>query len=179
MFKKFYPYEYVESVFMIDFEKLYLKGYRALIFDIDNTLVHHGDDSTPEVDSLFQKVQAIGFKTLLLTDNDDARVQRFIKNIDTMYICRAGKPDTAGYKKAIGMLGEEKKRIVCIGDQIFKDILGANQSGMASILVKFIRLETETKIGKRRYLEKLLLWFYRHNRSAVHRLGDIQKEKEN
>ena len=179
MFKKFYPYEYVESVFMIDFEKLYLKGYRALIFDIDNTLVHHGDDSTPEVDSLFQKVQAIGFKTLLLTDNDEARVQRFIKNIDTMYICRAGKPDTAGYKKAIGMLGEEKKRIVCIGDQIFKDILGANQSGMASILVKFIRLETETKIGKRRYLEKLLLWFYWHNRSAVHRLGDIQKEKEN
>ena len=74
--QKFYPYEYVESVFMIDFEKLYLKGYRALIFDIDNTLVHHGDDSTPEVDSLFQKVQAIGFKTLLLTDNDEARVQR-------------------------------------------------------------------------------------------------------
>ena len=179
MFKKFYPYEYVESVFVIDFEKLYLKGYRALIFDIDNTLVHHGDDSTPEVDSLFQKVQAIGFKTLLLTDNDEARVQRFIKNIDTMYICRAGKPDTAGYKKAISMLGEEKKRIVCIGDQIFKDILGANQSGMASILVKFIRLETETKIGKRRYLENLVLWFYRHNRSAGHRLGDIQKEKEN
>ena len=46
MFKKFYPYAYVESVFVIDYQKLYEKGYRGLIFDIDNTLVHHGDDST-------------------------------------------------------------------------------------------------------------------------------------
>ena len=36
MLKKFYPYEYVESVFSIDYEELYRKGFRGLIFDIDN-----------------------------------------------------------------------------------------------------------------------------------------------
>ena len=46
MIKKYYPYEYAESVFMIDYQKLYQKGFRGIIFDIDNTLVHHGDDST-------------------------------------------------------------------------------------------------------------------------------------
>jgi len=47
MFRLFYPYEYVESVFTIDYNKLYSLGYRGIIFDIDNTLVHHGEDSTP------------------------------------------------------------------------------------------------------------------------------------
>ena len=37
MLKKFYPYEYVESVFSIDYQKLYDKGYKGVIFDIDNT----------------------------------------------------------------------------------------------------------------------------------------------
>ncbi len=83
MIKKYYPYEYAESVFMIDYQKLYQKGFRGIIFDIDNTLVHHGDDSTPEIDDLFRKIQRLGLKTLLLSNNDRGRVERFIKNIDT------------------------------------------------------------------------------------------------
>ena len=82
MIKKYYPYEYAESVFMIDYQKLYQKGFRGIIFDIDNTLVHHGDDSTPEIDDLFRKIQGLGLKTLLLSNNDRGRVERFIKNID-------------------------------------------------------------------------------------------------
>ena len=54
MFKILYPFEYSESVFQIDYNKLYNLGYRGVIFDIDNTLVHHGEDSTPEIDELFQ-----------------------------------------------------------------------------------------------------------------------------
>ena len=86
MLKIFYPYEYVENVFSIDYKKLYDKGYRGIIFDIDNTLVHHGDDSTKEIDDLFQTIQNIGFKTLLLSNNSEKRIKRFIKNIDSLYI---------------------------------------------------------------------------------------------
>ena len=68
MLKKLFPYEYVESVFTIDYKKLYKKGYRGLIFDIDNTLVSHGADSTPEIDRLFKQIQNLGFKTFLLSD---------------------------------------------------------------------------------------------------------------
>ncbi len=174
MFRMYYPYEYVESVFHIDYEKLYSNGYRAIIFDIDNTLVHHGDDSTKEIDDLFKKIQGIGLKTLLLTNNDEERVQRFIKNINSMYICDAQKPDTACYYKALEMLDVSKEEAVCVGDQIFIDIIGANKSGIASVLVKFIRLPSETKIGKKRYLEKAILWFYRRNKALQNRLGGIE-----
>lgn len=177
MFKLFYPYEYVENVFLIDYVKLYKNGYRGLIFDIDNTLVHHGDDSTPEIDALFERIHDIGFKTLLLSNNDDERVKRFIKNINTLYICDANKPDIANYLKATEMLNISKNEAIVIGDQIFTDILGANKSQLASILVKFIQINKNEKIGKKRYIEKLILKFYKHSKTQQHRLGDIQMKE--
>ena len=56
MLKRYYPGGYADSVFDIDFEGLYAQGYRGLILDVDNTLVHHGDDSNPQVDALFQRL---------------------------------------------------------------------------------------------------------------------------
>ncbi len=177
MLKRFYPFEYVDSVFAIDYQKLYAKGYRGILFDIDNTLVHHGEDSTEEVDELFRMIQGIGFQTLLLSDNNQERIQRFLKNINSLYIQEAGKPDPANYLKGVQMMGIKKEEAVVVGDQIFTDILGANRSGIDSILVKYLRYENETKIGKRRQLEKIILRFYRRNQSCQHRIGDIQKEE--
>ena len=170
--EKYYPCGYAESVFSIDYDKLYEKGFRGIIFDIDNTLVHHGDDSTPEVDELFVKIHKTGLKTLLLTNNDDERVQRFIRNIDTDYICDAEKPDTASYLKALEKMGLDRSQAVVIGDQLFTDILGANNSGIKGILVRFIKLPEEKWIGKRRYVEKLILWFWRHSKRSE-KINDI------
>ena len=41
MLREFYPYEYVKSVFAIDYKRLWELGYRGIIFDVDNTVVHH------------------------------------------------------------------------------------------------------------------------------------------
>lgn len=173
MFKKFYPYAYVDSVFVIDYKKLYALGYRGLIFDIDNTLVHHGDDSTPEVDALFLKLHQLGFQTVLLSNNSEERIQSFIKNIETQYIDDAKKPDISGYLKAVKMMGLKKEEVIFIGDQLFTDILGANKSGIASILVKFIQIDMNAPIGKRRHVERVILSFYRKNKRYRNRLGNI------
>lgn len=173
MLKRFYPYAYVDSVFAIDYQKLYRQGYRGIIFDIDNTLVHHGDDSTPEIDALFSKIQKIGFQTLLLSNNTEERIQSFLKNIDSLYIHDARKPETAGYYKAAEMMGLQKDKIIFIGDQVFTDILGANQCGFANILVKFIRIDENAPIGKRRHVENIILKFYKRNKKYRDRLGDI------
>ena len=178
MLKIFYPYEYVESVFSIDYKKLYEKGYRGLIFDIDNTLVHHGEDSTREIDELFKEVQKIGFKTLVLSNNSEKRVQKFLENIDSLYIHDAKKPSVPNYLKSLEMLNLKKKETVVIGDQVFTDVLGANRSGIASILVKYMDKGNEIKIGKRRQLEKIILGFYKRNKKYQNRIGNIVKEKE-
>lgn len=176
MLKNFYPYEYVESVFSIDYEKLYNKGYKGIIFDIDNTLVPHGKESNKEIDELFQAIQEIGFKTLLLSDNGEKRINNFIKNIDTLYIANAEKPKIESYLKAVKMMKLEKNKVVYVGDQVFKDIYGANKSGIDNILVKYIGYYNKEKKGIRRNLEKVILSFYQKNKKYQNRIGDIQKE---
>ena len=177
--KKYFPYEYAESVFAIDYGKLVNKGYKAIIFDIDNTLVHHGDNSTPQVDELFRDIHKTGLKTLLLTNNDEERVLRFIENIDTPYVCDADKPKPDGYLKALDILEVTKEEAVVIGDQIFTDIYGANSCGIPNILVKFITLEGETKIGKRRYVEKAILAIRSLSKTYRSRIGDIERDTKN
>jgi len=176
MFKQFYPYEYAESVYAIDYQKLFDLGYRGIIFDIDNTLVPHGRDATPEVEALFREIQDLGFKTLLLSNNNQARVERFLENIDSLYICDAEKPAPAGFHRAVEKMELLPQQTVVIGDQVFTDIRGANRSGLASILVRFIGADQLKRIGKRRRAEQLLLCFYRRNRRCCHRIGDIFKK---
>ncbi|MBQ7705904.1 MAG: HAD-IIIA family hydrolase [Selenomonadaceae bacterium] len=176
--KNFFPYEYADSVFSIDYKKLFAKGFKAVIFDIDMTLVPHGFDSTPQVDNLFKEIHRAGLKTFLLTNNDEDRVKNFIKNIDTLYICNAGKPDTKNYLKAVEILQLSKSEVVYVGDQIFIDIYGANKSGIANILVKYVTATVEKNIGIRRNLEKIVLKLYSFSKSCQNRLGDIYKLEE-
>ncbi|MCR5834369.1 MAG: HAD-IIIA family hydrolase, partial [Selenomonadaceae bacterium] len=150
MLEILYPWEYAPSVFVIDYGKIFAKGYRAIIFDIDMTLVPHGYDATPKIEKLFETVHAVGLKTILLTNNDEKRVKSFIKNIDTEYVCDAEKPNRDGYLKALEILRVTKDKAIYIGDQIFTDIYGANKVGIANILVKYVTAHEEKNIGIRR-----------------------------
>lgn len=156
-----FPDAYADSVFAIDYERLWAMGYRALMFDIDNTVVHHGADSTPEVDAFFAALHKAGWKTLVLSNNSEERILRFLNKIDAPYVYEAEKPKTWGYHRALELLGVDKTQAVMIGDQVFTDVLGSNRCGIANILVRYLRRDGETKIGIRRRVEKAVLWLYR------------------
>ena len=176
MLKKYFPYEYCKSVYSIDFAKLYRIGYRAVIFDIDNTLVPHGADADERAEKLFRKLNKTGFKTLLLTDNDKERTLRFNKNINTLYICDAGKPSPEQFINAVKKLNVKKEQIIVIGDQMFRDILGANNASLDSIMVKYIS-ESGKWLGWHRYLEYLMLFLWKHSKYYKRLGGVIRSEK--
>lgn len=169
MFGKLYPCAYAKDVFLIDYKKLYENGYRGILFDVDNTLVHHNDDSNPEIDALLAKITDIGFKIVLISDNNAARLERFVKQNGLPFIAEANKPSPQSFDKAADMLGITKEQAVVIGDQMFIDIRGANNACMDSIMVHFVVKDKKAKIGIRRHLEKIILFFYRF-RTSRHKL---------
>ena len=77
MFRTFYPDDYVASTYVIKFEELYQKGYKGLIFDIDNTLVPHGFPADERAIQLFERLRRIGFDTCLISNNQEPRVRPF------------------------------------------------------------------------------------------------------
>ena len=55
----------------------------------------------------------------------------------------------------------DRGNTVFIGDQLFTDVWGAKRTGMKSILVKPIYPKEEIQIVLKRYLEKIVLHFYK------------------
>ena len=162
MLQRFYPDAYVDSTYGIDFEELYTEGYRGIIFDIDNTLVPHGASADSRSRELFARLKALGYGCLLLSNNKEPRVKPFSDAVGAEYIFKAGKPSVKNYRKAMERLGTKEANTLFVGDQLFTDIWGAKKAGIRTILVKPIHPKEEIQIVLKRYLEKIVLYFYTH-----------------
>ncbi len=160
MLKMFYPDREEDSTYDIDFEALYKNGYRGVIFDIDNTLVPHGAPADERAVALFERLRMIGFQTMLLSNNKEPRVKMFHDGVHSSYIYKAGKPGRAGYQKAMEQMGTDVNNTLFVGDQLFTDVWGAKRTGIFSILVHPIHPKEEIQIVLKRYLEKVVLFFY-------------------
>ncbi len=171
LFKNFYPKEWVDSAYSIDYTALYSEGYRGIIFDIDNTLVEHGADASEEAIKLFDSLKNIGYNICLLSNNKKPRVERFNKDVNVNYIFQAQKPISKNYLAAAVMMRTSIKHTLCIGDQIFTDIYGANKTGIYSILVKPISKKEVLQVRLKRKLEAIVLFFYKR------KLRKLKKEK--
>ena len=75
----------------------------------------------------------------------------------------AHKPSTKNYKKAMELMKTEKENTLFVGDQLFTDVWGAKRTGIKSILVKPIHPKEEIQIVLKRYLEKIVLFFYKRS----------------
>lgn len=159
-----YPDEYLPSAYQIDYDALYKKGFRGLIFDIDNTLVPHGAPADDRAVALFAHLRELGFDSVLLSNNKEPRVKMFSDRTGTRYIFKAGKPKPGNYRRAMELMGTDCGNTVFIGDQIFTDVAGAKLAGIYSILVEPIHPKEEIQIVIKRCFEKIVLFFYQRRR---------------
>lgn len=173
MLKKFYPNVYMDSTYQIDFKHLYEKGFRGVIFDIDNTLVPHGAPADKRAKALFQKLHSMGWKTCLISNNKEARVKPFAEAVKSSYVYKANKPSVKNYYYAMELMDTDKQTTIFVGDQLFTDVYGANRTGIPTILVKPIHPKEEIQIVLKRFLEKIVLIFYKKNKKILEKQSNL------
>lgn len=160
MLRSFYPDYEMNSAYEIDYEALFEQGFRGIIFDIDNTLVPHGAPADERAIVLFERLHAIGFQTMLLSNNKEPRVKMFHDSVHSNYLYKAGKPGMAGYIEAMKRMQTDSTNTVFVGDQLFTDVWGAKRCHIRTYLTKPIHPKEEIQIVLKRYLEKIVLYFY-------------------
>lgn len=160
MYQSLFPSEDYDSAYDIDFYGYYQKGYRGILFDVDNTLVEHDQPVTIRAIELFEQLKEIGFKTCIISNNKEYRVKPLADALESDYVYNAGKPSPKGYIEGINRMETTKNTTLFVGDQIFTDILGANKAGIHSILVKPIAKHEEIQIILKRRLEYFILKKY-------------------
>lgn len=175
MLKRFYPDYYIDSAYKIDYKGLYDKGYRGIIFDIDNTLVEHNAPVSERAKELFSELKNIGYDTCIISNNKEVRVKPLADEVSSKYVSKAGKPSPVNYIKAMELMNTTKSTTFFVGDQLFTDVWGANRAGIMSILVKPIDKKEEIQIVLKRYLEKIVLIFYKRNTKRVSKNAETEK----
>ena len=116
MFQRFFPDEYYDSTYHIDFGALYEKGYRAVLFDVDNTLVEHDAPADARAKTLIRDLMGMGYGVCFVSNNDEERVRSFNEALGATYVYKAGKPSARGYEEAMKKLGTDRSNTLFVGD---------------------------------------------------------------
>ncbi|CAJ1314195.1 YqeG family HAD IIIA-type phosphatase [Paenibacillus sp. PK4536] len=168
MFEMLVPKLRVNTVFDIDLEAMYAKGYRGIITDLDNTLVGaKAPNATPELIEWFAKVKKYGFELIIVSNNNMSRVSLFATPLDIKFVHAARKPSNAPFRKAMTLMKWSEEQTIVIGDQLLTDVYGGNRLGLFTILVLPIAAADEgwrTKVNRqverfaRKRLRRKGLW---------------------
>lgn len=160
-----YPRAYFESVKNITIHFLNDNNIKALILDVDNTILDFNKNIPDGIEQWCEELKKQGIKFCILSNsNKKEKVRMVAEKLDLPYFYFGTKPFKRGFNKAIKLLEEKNENIAAVGDQIFTDIIGANRCKMFSILVKPIA-EKDLLVTKiKRPLENIIINKYLNNR---------------
>lgn len=156
------PDEYWQRLCDIELERLCQRGFRAILLDLDNTLVRwHSSDVSQENRCWLAEAQQCGMTICLVSNNRTGRVRRVAAGLGITCYAPAMKPFGRCYKRFQTDFCLKSSEIVVIGDQLFTDIWGGKRNDMYTILVEPLAGSEflGTKVTRlMEYVYKWILW---------------------
>ena len=142
MFNKYLiPDKMFHNIYEITPDFLLSKGIKALVCDIDNTLVTYDDpEPTPSVLEWFKKMNDAGISIAFISNNSSPeRVDTFNKNLGYVSHSKSGKPSPKFVLWAIEQMKADKSSCAMLGDQLLTDICAGKRAGIYTICVRPIK----------------------------------------
>ncbi len=97
--------------------------------------------------------------------------------VDSKYVSKANKPSPVNYIKAMDIMNCGKDNVFFVGDQIFTDVWGANRGRNPEHACEAIDKHEEIQIVLKRYLEKIVLFFYKRYCKKHGQTDDYKNKK--
>lgn len=133
-----------DSIYDIEPSRLQARGIKLLLADLDNTLVTYATRTpTVQVRAWKDALEKAGVTLFILSNSrKPGRAKRFAEELGVPYEGHAGKPKTAGFRRAMKRMGVGPAQTAIVGDQIFTDVWGGNNAGVMTIMVRPIQFGT-------------------------------------
>lgn len=139
-------------------EFLKKNNIKAIVSDIDNTLVTYDDEKpTAAVLSWLKSLDEAGVKIAFVSNNSHERVRIFNEELGFFAVGKSGKPFKKNLIHAMEYMAVPYENVCMLGDQIFTDVLAGKCAGIRSILVPPIKDKTDILTKFKRLLEKPIL----------------------
>jgi uncharacterized protein len=155
---KFIPDIYQKSIYTIDYSKLWLRGIKCLLFDLDNTLVPASIKvPTKKNIELFNELKELGFKIIIFSNAHKKRVKPFKDGLEVDCCANAAKPLKHKFLKVLDDYDYNINEVALIGDQLLTDVLGGNSVGITTVLINPISKKDYVFTKFNRILENKIL----------------------
>ena len=83
--EEYLPDIYQKSIYTIDYAKLFNRGIKCLLFDLDNTIVPpYSNELSKKTKDLFTSLKQKGFKIIIFTNSPQIRLKKFKSFLDTI-----------------------------------------------------------------------------------------------
>ncbi len=126
---KIYPILYCKKVTEISIDYLKENNIKAILLDVDNTLLDFDLKIVDGLKEWYEKVKQNNIKCMILSNsNKTEKIEKVANFLGIDYIKFATKPLKRGFKMAQEKLNISAENIAVVGDQIFTDVIGANRS---------------------------------------------------
>lgn len=156
-----YPKAYFKSVKDITIDFLKKNNIKALILDVDNTVLDFDLKIPDGVKEWCEELKKQNIKFCILSNTNKVEKVKLVANsLDIPYFYFAKKPLKCGFKKTLKLLNEKPENSASVGDQIFTDVIGANRSKVFSILVEPISKKDILATRIKRPLENMVIKRY-------------------
>ena len=120
-------------------ELLRSRGIKLLMLDFDNTIVPYTTSTpTEEMRKWLETMVQSNILLCVVSNSHKDRVKIFCGKYGIPCITHANKPFSKGIKECLAKFHLRPQDCALVGDQIFTDTLGANCTGVMSVLVKAI-----------------------------------------
>lgn len=119
----------------VPFDKLAADGVRAVLFDLENTLIPPGGPFDDDGRSIVARAREAGLAVAVVSNASAGWVGPALRAEGIAYVAPAGKPSPRAFLDACATLGVRPQDAVYVGDQVITDVLGSQRAGLRAILV--------------------------------------------
>lgn len=120
----------------IPFERLAADGFRAVLFDLENTLIPPGGPFTEEGRAVVDRARAAGLAVGVVSNASASWVHTELEREGIPFVAPAGKPSPRAFQRGCALLGVSSSETVYAGDQVITDVLGPQRAGLRAILLQ-------------------------------------------
>lgn len=152
------PDAVVSSVTEVTPDFLRAHGARAVMVDLDDTLLAAGSDLlAPPFRAWLASLRAARIPVVILSNGAHTRVARWAQELGLVGLSLTGKPSSRAFRRGLAQLGTAPQETAMVGDQLFTDVFGANRAGLTSVLVAPLSPGLLPHTRMLRHFERILL----------------------
>lgn len=152
------PDYYFKDIYSITPQLLCKLGIKAVILDIDNTLVTYDDPvPTESVWKWLKELEAADIKISFVSNNNEERCSLFNRDLGYFYSSDSKKPSPKQALRAMEHMNTTPDSTAVIGDQLFTDVLSGKRIGLTAFLVDPIKDKISLLFKFKRFFERIIL----------------------